>query len=159
VNERNKGYLLGASDYLVKPVESDQLLAAIRRVSAPPVARVLHVDDDARLRRWMRQVLAWEGIDVNSAESGDAALRGGRPDLIVLDLIMPNMDGFEFLQRLGTSPGWGAIPVIVVTAKDLTLEERARLGPQARQIVSKSDAPMEEVRRHIRQIVSAGNAV
>src|SRR5262249_1148266 len=130
-DEKNRGYALGAADYLGKPVDRAELTGTWSHSCGAAAARVRLVDDDEVVRRGVRAALAPIGWQVTEAENGQAAielLAAARPDVIILDLMMPKMDGFEFLEKLRRRPDWQNIPVVVVTAKDLTEEDRDRLN-------------------------------
>ena len=114
-DDRRTGYAFGASDYLTKPIDPGRLTAALRRQlgDAGPTASVLVVDDDPAVRRLTQQVLQREGWTVLQAENGRVGLRRiaeCRPALIILDLLMPDMDGFEFLDTLRRTDGSPTIP-------------------------------------------------
>ena len=145
LDEKNRGYSLGAADYMVKPVDRDRLAAVLRAIVGGR-GRVLVVDDDDILRRGILQALEKEGWKVSEADDGRTGLeRMGEavPDVIVLDLMMPEMDGFEFLEALRRRAEWRHIPVVVVTAKDLTEEDRHRLNGGVERILQK-DAPTRD---------------
>jgi len=100
------------------------------------------VDDDELVRRSVRQALEPLGWKVTEAENGRIAvdsLTAAQPDVIILDLMMPTMDGFEFMDQLRRRPDWQDIPVVVITAKDLTDEDRDRLNGGVERIIQKSD--------------------
>ena len=142
VEEKNRGYALGAADYLVKPVDRTKLVETLTSICGPAAGRVLLVDDDDLVRRGVRQALEPLGWKVTEAEDGQVAvesLAAARPDVIILDLMMPKMDGFEFLDELRARPDWQDIPVVVITAKDLTEEDRNRLNGGVERIIQKSD--------------------
>ena len=146
VDERNRGYALGAADYLVKPVDRERLVTLLRGLVEAGKERVLVVDDDEVLRRGLIQALEKSGWMASGAANGRAALehmRESLPHAVVLDLMMPEMDGFEFLETLRRRPEWGGIPVIVVTAKDLTAEDHRRLHGGVERILQK-DAPTRD---------------
>jgi CheY-like chemotaxis protein len=151
VDEKNRGYSLGAADYLVKPVEREKLTQILRRICGPAHGRVLLVDDDDIVRHQMRLQLQPSGWDISEAANGRIALARlgeAQPDAIILDLIMPEMDGFEFLEEIRRRPQWRDIPVIVVTSKDLTAEDRIRLNGGVERIIQKTerDQTLFEVR-------------
>jgi CheY-like chemotaxis protein len=142
LEEKNRGYSLGAIDYLVKPVDRDKLIQILRRVCGAVGGHVLLVDDDDPMRRGMRQALEPAGWQVTEAENGRIALaRLGetRPDAIVLDLMMPEMDGFELLDEIRHRAELRDVPVVVVTGKDLTAEDRDRLNGGVERIIQKTD--------------------
>jgi CheY-like chemotaxis protein len=151
-DERNLGIALGASEYLTKPIDRDRLAAILARYSrAGGPRRVLVVEDDESARTLIRRALEDEGWEVDEAENGRVALErlGVRePALVLLDLMMPEMDGFEFLETLRDSDPPSAVPVVVITAKELTEEDRLRLNGGVQRIVQKgsSDRFLREVR-------------
>ncbi|HSE02130.1 MAG TPA: response regulator [Burkholderiales bacterium] len=146
VDERNRGYSLGAADYMVKPVDRERLAAMLRRIVKPGGRHVLVVDDDEFVRRGISQGLERDGWKPSEAENGRvglACLAEAIPDAIVLDLMMPEMDGFEFLEELRHNAEWRDIPVVVVTAKDLTEEDHRRLNGEVEGVLQK-DAPTRD---------------
>jgi two-component system, NtrC family, sensor kinase len=142
VEEKKRGYALGAADYLVKPVGRATLVETLRNICGATAGRVLLVDDDEMVRRSVRQALEPIGWKVTEAENGRAAvdsLIASQPDVIILDLMMPMMDGFEFMDELRGRPDWKDVPVVVITAKDLTDEDRNRLNGGVERVIQKSD--------------------
>ena len=160
VNERGLGYSLGASAYLTKPVEWDRLKEALDRIDAggskdASARSVLVVDDDPGTRGRLRTMLARAGWSVAEAEDGRAALRqvaAVSPESILLDLMMPGMDGFGFLKELRGRPEWQDIPVIVVTAKDVTSEDRHRLTGHNACIVRKNSADVRDLPAEVHRV-------
>jgi len=159
VDDRTRGYALGAVDYLVKPIDRDRLAKILRGLRGDrPLHRVLVVEDDEATRDVIRQALEREGWDVMVAENGRVALErlaGARPEAIVLDLIMPEMDGFEFLAVVRDNPAWRAIPILVVTAMDLTEEDRRRLNSGVERILRKGLYSREALLAEIRDLLGA----
>jgi CheY-like chemotaxis protein len=154
VDQKNRGYALGAADYLVKPVDRTKLVETLRNICGATAGCVLLVDDDELVRRSVRQALEPIGWKVTEAENGRVAvdsLTAARPDVIILDLMMPKMDGFEFLEQVRGRPDWQDIPVVVITAKDLTDEDRDRLNGGVERIIRKSDRD-EMLRQLAREI-------
>jgi signal transduction histidine kinase/DNA-binding response OmpR family regulator len=161
VDEKNRGYSLGATDYMVKPIDRERLVGVLRNICGAVGRQVLLVDDDDMMRRGMRLALEEDGWEVSEAENGRIALARlaeTRPDIIMLDLMMPEMDGFEFLDEMRQRAEWRDIPVLVVTAKDLTAEDRARLNGGVERILQKSgrDEMLGEVGRALAGFVERG---
>ncbi len=154
---RNLGFTLGASDYLVKPVSHVQLFDTLRKYRQGRAAgRVLVVEDEKTTRDLMVRLVRKEGWDVAEAGDGREALdriAERRPDLIFLDLMMPVMDGFEFIRELRANREYHTIPVVVVTAKDLTPEERQRLNGDVYRVFRKGSFSRDELLQQIREII------
>jgi len=152
---RQQGYALGA-DYLAKPIDRRQLaevLAKYRGEKASPTCLV--VDDDAGQRGILRKLLEDERWAVREAENGLVALRQvaeEEPQLILLDLIMPQLDGFGFLGQMRKNSNWREIPVVVLTAMDLGSEERARLNGGVERVLQKSALSLDELRQEIQSV-------
>ncbi len=156
VDDRNLGYALGAAEYLTKPIDRERLLAVLARHRRD--RPVLIVEDDAPLRELVRRMLEREGYAVVEAKHGRAALdrlREGAPGVILLDLMMPVMDGFEFLAELRREDAWRGIPVIVLTARDLSAEERERLNGSVARILQKGAYGQEALLAEVRGLVGA----
>jgi GAF domain-containing protein/CheY-like chemotaxis protein len=163
LDEQEKGFALGAADYLIKPFDRDRLRAILaRHRPAAAGARVLVVEDEAGTRALLRDLLDREGCTVDEAEDGIAALArldAGTPDLILLDLLMPRMDGFQFLEALRGLPGAAGIPIVVLTAKDLSAAERKRLAGETRRVLKKSLHSREELAAELRRALAARKGV
>jgi GAF domain-containing protein/CheY-like chemotaxis protein len=156
VDDRNLGYALGASDYLTKPIDRERLVAVLKqhRRDRP----VLVVDDDAEVRQLLRRMLEPEGFAVVEAENGRVALErlhGEPPTLILLDLMMPEMDGFEFVTELRRHEGWRAIPVVVITARDLSGDDRERLNGHVEKILQKGTYDRDQLLAEVRELVAS----
>ncbi|MBD2088845.1 response regulator [Microcoleus sp. FACHB-1515] len=158
VDDKTTGYALGASDYLTKPIDRRRLVATIDKYRCPnPPCSLLLVEDDADSRDLMQQTLTGIGWQVTIAENGRIALDKldqVQPNLILLDLMMPELDGFGFLAQLQQSQ-WRSIPVIVVTAKDITPAEAQQLQGQVETIVPKGDYSRDAFLSEIRHLVTA----
>ncbi len=156
-DEKNLGYALGASDYLTKPIERERLAAVLNKYRCSQlICSVLLVEDDLDTRQILHRAIEKEGWSVTEAENGRVALdwiTQAPPDLILLDLMMPEMDGFEFVVRLHQTPIWRNIPIIVITALDLTDEERQRLNGNVKQILQKGALSHEELLQQVRELV------
>jgi signal transduction histidine kinase/DNA-binding response OmpR family regulator len=158
IDDKSMGYALGATDYLTKPVDRAQLSRVLRKYRCQnPPCHALLVEDDAEIRELMRRTLEKQGWVVAEAEHGRAALErvGERaPDLIVLDLMMPIMDGFEFMLELRKVEAWRRIPVVVSTAKDLTDEDRKALSGNVELILQKGAYGLDQLLQQVRELVA-----
>jgi CheY-like chemotaxis protein len=147
VDDRNLGWSLGASEYMTKPIDRERLLTLVRRFTSRSAdAVVLIVDDDAEVRNVVSATLRNAGLTTAEAVNGRAAFDwlGAHPlpDLVLLDLMMPEMDGFQFLERLREHPERLKVPIVVLTAKDLTADERAFLAERTVLVLGKSAQPI-----------------
>lgn len=145
-DDRKRGFSLGACDYLLKPVEPEQLVAVVRRSVTPASGEVLIVDDDAATRELVARSLRRVGFSTADAESGDEALvriRVNPPALLVLDLLMPRVDGFEVIRQMRSEGR--TTPVVVLTGKVLTAEEERTLRAGFVQIVTKGGFAIDQV--------------
>ena len=162
VDDREFGLALGAVDYLVKPINRDALLSAMARIKvtqAPARAEslVLSIDDDPAALRLYEAALHGSGFEFLGAAGGAAGLRLARmrkPGCILLDLLMPGLDGFEVLGRLKADPETARIPVIVITAARITAEEKRRLNGQVLAVVEKGDGALTGLGTWLAQAVS-----
>lgn len=157
VEGRSLSYALGAADYLHKPIDRDQLRRVLDRYTHPHrQQQALIVEDDPVNRDLLRQLLEREDWQVVEAEQGQQALAeleqmSELPDLILLDLMMPEMDGFAFVEALQAEERWRQLPVIVVTAKDLTEEDRQRLQGRVSQVIAKGNLAIEQLLSELHQ--------
>jgi hypothetical protein len=157
-DERNLGFALGASEYLTKPIERARLSAVLARYRRAPGAGVLIVEDDADTRAMLRRSLEKEGWRVSEAANGRIGLervRAEQPALVLLDLLMPEMDGFEFLDGLRAGSGAGAPDVVVITAKELTEDDRRRLSGGVSRVLQKGSRSQEELVAALRSRIAA----
>ncbi len=149
---------LGAADYTTKPVDRKRLLQILKKYSCPhPPCPVLLVGDDATTRQMMRSMLEKAGWAVSEAENGRVALEcvaANRPVLILLDLMVSDTDGFEFAAELHRHAEWRSIPIVVLTAKDLTADELLLLNDNVHQIVDKGGRSREELMHEVRDLLS-----
>jgi signal transduction histidine kinase/CheY-like chemotaxis protein len=165
VDDQKLGYTLGAADYLTKPIDWKRLTSVLERYrdQARP-GRVLVVEDDASVRELLQRNLEKDQWTVALAENGRVALERiveARPALILLDLMMPEMDGFEFMDALRQREGGRDIPVVVITARQLSEEDRRRLNGQVVRIIQKSQTTADEVLAEVRRLmtgISPGNS-
>jgi signal transduction histidine kinase/CheY-like chemotaxis protein/HAMP domain-containing protein len=154
-DEKQKGITLGASGYLTKPVDRAQLAQLLDRFKTA-MPRALVVEDNLTDRDMMRRLLVGEGWEVIVASNGREALdrlKSENPNLILLDLMMPEMDGFEFLAEFRKTPKFASTPVIVVTAADLSREDRRRLDGGVEHILQKAAPSREDFLRQIRDLI------
>jgi len=160
LDDRDIGHALGASDYLTKPFDRQKLVTALRRFRRDGKDRpVLVVEDDAPTREVIKRSLERDGWSVNEADNGRRGLQSVArqvPDLILLDLMMPEMDGFEFVAELRKSESGRRIPVVVVTAKEITEEDRRRLNGQVRRVLHKGSFSREELSSELRRALESG---
>ena len=162
VDERGLGFSLGAADYLTKPLDYSRLSSVVNRhAKVGQGQRVLVVEDDEATQELLQKRLTKEGWQVVAASNGREALERltqGPPDLVLLDLMMPEMDGFEFLEAFRKQPGCAQTTVVVMTAKILTPEDRQRLRGQVAQIVEKQAMTPEslvlDIRKTLRMVGS-----
>ncbi|TVY09124.1 response regulator [Paenibacillus cremeus] len=153
-DDKNLGYAMGASDFLTKPIYREQLIPILDKyVPERCCDTVLIIEDDIPTSQMMTKMLEKEGYRVSRAANGRMALQsiaGSLPQLILLDLMMPKMDGFEFIAELRKHEEWRSIPIVVMTAKNITAEDQQRLHGNVKNIVQKGcfdrGAFMNEVR-------------
>ncbi|MES2572446.1 MAG: response regulator, partial [Verrucomicrobiota bacterium] len=157
VDDPQRGFALGASDYATKPVDRALLAQILKKYTCPPPpCPVLVVDNDAAARKVMRAVLEKDGWTVTEAENSRAAMESmmrERPSLILLNLIMPEMDGFEFAAWVRLRREWSTIPIVVLTAQDLSGKERRHLGGYVESIIHRVGASRESVLLQLRDLL------
>jgi CheY-like chemotaxis protein len=147
LDERGKGFALGAADYLVKPVNRDELLATLGRFavnSRGPGApcKVLAIDDEPLALELIEASLVPQGFIVLRATGGEEGVmkaQSERPALIILDLLMPEMDGFTVAERLRGNPATAEIPIVVLTSKSISQEEKQRLNANISHLARKGE--------------------
>jgi CheY-like chemotaxis protein len=141
VANKHKGLSMGVADYLVKPISERHLLRAMARIDhGDEEGHVLVVDDNPDDRKLLRRILENADYNVTEVDGGAAAIRhirGNPPTLVVLDLMMPEVDGFAVLESLKSNSATRRIPVVVVTAKELGAEERHRLQQRVESLLQK----------------------
>jgi threonine synthase len=139
------------------PIPEDGLLAALNRVTVDRYPRVAIVDDHPHVRRLIRRILQAQGnYTLFEAEDGKSAItliQKEIPDLVILDLMMPELDGFSVLDALRKEPSTASIPVIVVTAKELTKQEKERLEGQIGSLMQKGDFLSDELLEEVRSLI------
>jgi CheY-like chemotaxis protein len=167
VNNREMGFSLGVDDYMLKPIDRSDFVATLRKYCTPhDKPTILVVEDDTVTREMLRVSLEREDFTVAEAGNGVEALARLatlRPALILLDLMMPEMDGFQFTREVRAHAQWRDIPILVMTAKDINAEDRAQLDGQVSRILQKGASTREDllaeishrVARAARHVVSA----
>ena len=155
VEDKNLGFSLGASEYLNKPVDRKKLVDTIRRfVGDGEDSTILIVEDDPDIRALLKRYMEREHIQVVEAENGRIGLEKMAeltPSMVLLDLMMPEMDGFAFVEEYRKHPDWLKIPVVVLTAKTLTEEDKKRLEGWVHSLYSKGERNIEGVVQEITQ--------
>jgi CheY-like chemotaxis protein len=156
---------LDVLEWFVKPLDKDRFLRRLRH-SCPglfgtgrPIT-VLVVDDERSARKLLSDLLACEGVTVIEAEDGREALgllEHAHPDLVLLDLLMPEIDGFQFVQAVRAGPRWRHLPIVVVTAKDVTEEERQRLQGHIQAVLGKNTLTQEKLLERLRALGFSGH--
>lgn len=156
--ERQLAFGLGAVDHLVKPIDKETLLSSLQSLKLPSRGgspRILVVDDDPQTVRLLSTVLTSDGYEVLKVYGGSEAIETAisqSPDLIILDMMMPQVDGFQVIQRLTGNPRTCDIPIVICTALDLTNEDRDRLNGQIQSIIRKTGNVKEELLAAIKRI-------
>lgn len=160
MEENNNQWIAAtATDYITKPVNREQIAATLSKyhIGDDSKGLVMVVEDEEFFRKMMVHVLELEGWRVFQAENGQVALEhldDKKPDLILLDLLMPVMDGFEFLVKLRKQEKWRSIPVVVLTARDMTADEHARLNHYVETIFLKEAYKQEDLIIQLHQLIS-----
>jgi PAS domain S-box-containing protein len=161
VDDKNRGHALGASEFLVKPINRAELVTVVGKFASMERCHALLVEDDPASREMMVRTIAKSGCQVTEANNGLAALEALsriRPSVIILDLMMPGMDGFEFLDKLQSREEDRNIPVVVLTARELSDEDRRRLDGKAKYVVEKTSLKFSELAQEIRRLaIQASN--
>ena len=155
--DKEIGYSLGAAEYLTKPITRSQLIKVLRKYrNDKSICVVMVVEDDPTTREMMVRMLHKAGWQVIEAENGEVALQHLQkhlPDLILLDLMMPQMDGFEFIIQLRQHRAYSSIPVVVLTAKDISIEDRLWLNNRVDTVFQKGAYSREELFVELRQLL------
>jgi DNA-binding response OmpR family regulator len=159
LGDRDMGFALGAAEHLTKPINPKELLRLLARVQRPEIAPdVLVVDDDQSTRAMLRRMLVREGWRVREAADGAEGLEQlarAVPAVMLLDLMMPEVDGFEVLRAVRQTAAWRDIPVVIVTSKDLTRDELEWLRGHAMDVFQKGAYSRAELIATVRAMVDA----
>jgi CheY-like chemotaxis protein len=159
LDDRNLGYALGAADYLTKPIDRERLVAVLGRHRRD--LPVIVVDDDANFRDLARRTLEREGYTVIEADNGRAGLdrlRETTPSVVLLDLMMPEMDGFDFVASIRANATWRSLPIVVITAKDLSPEDHERLNGSVTRVLQKGALSRDTLLGEVRDLVAAATS-
>ncbi|MCR8656151.1 ATP-binding response regulator [Paenibacillus endoradicis] len=160
-DDKNLGYALGASEFLIKPIFREKLIAVLDKyIDEQRSHSVLVIEDDIPTSQMMTKMLEKEGYRVTSASNGQHALQcvsRAKPQLILLDLMMPKMDGFEFITELRKREEWCTIPIVVITAKNITEDDRLRLNGFVKNIVQKGNLQRGALLHEVRQLIVSTN--
>lgn len=167
IDEPGRGIALGAADYLLKPVSREQILGSLRRLLPAPTSNrtVVVIDDDPAELDLIDAVLGPRGYDVVRATTGNEGIdlvRSRHPSVVLLDLLMPGLDGFDVVERLRCDPATVDVPILVLTAKDITPGDRERLAGQISGLASKGVGAaglVEVVERIVRRSAATGGVV
>lgn len=147
VDEKNLGFSLGALDYITKPIDKCHLLSSLNNIKKP-VKDILVIDDSKQDAALMHAMLEPEGYSVHTEEGGTrglAAIQKKQPDLLILDLMMPDMSGFEVIRQLKLTPETAQIPIFIVSAKTLTEIEAEYLRKNTEGLLVKGQYKREDM--------------
>jgi CheY-like chemotaxis protein len=163
VDQPGIGTALGADEYLIKPVDKATLLAAVERClrsrgGAAPRRSILVVEDDLSTLEVIVELLKGYGYAVSSAMDGSqarASVAQSLPELVILDLILPKMSGFELLAEWRSDPRTADLPVFVLTSKDLSKEEQRYIHAHAESLFKKQNAWQEPLIKQLERVVTS----
>ena len=163
LDERGRGFALGAAEYLVKPVGKEQMLAALYRAAAMPEQNhtVVAIDDDPLAIELVRANLETQGWTVLGAANGQeglALIRERKPCAVLLDLLMPGMDGFEVVEALRAEPDTKSIPVVILTSKSMTQQDKERLQGRITYVARKTEFDLTGLARLLRSATAGGRS-
>ena len=158
IEDEEKGYSLGAADYLVKPIIEEDLLNALQRLNPDgSIRNILIIDDDPDDLRLLEKILSESGkFNTTLAEGGTEgwkAIQTSPPDAVILDLFMPEMDGFTILEKLRSSPALREIPTLLITGGDLTETERKKLSTFGQQLLKKGSLSERELIDNLEKVL------
>jgi signal transduction histidine kinase/DNA-binding response OmpR family regulator len=159
LDERGKGIALGAAEYLVKPVRRHELRSALLRCLPGDLSsgKVLVIDDDPLVLELIGSVLAGEGHEVITAAGGEEGIEkalSDPPALVLLDLLMPEVDGFAVVERLRAEPATARVPIVILTAKQLSADDKQRLSGQINYLAEKGDFDREALIELVRSLTA-----
>jgi CheY-like chemotaxis protein len=157
IDDKDRGFTLGANEYLTKPVHPDRLAGILEKfhINGTP-GKVLIIEDDEANRQFVRRVLhryGWKTIEAASARDGLDKIAQETPSLIMLDLMMPEMNGFEFITQLRQQEEYRAIPIVVLTAMELSEQDRNNLSKEVARIAFKTTTSYSSLMSELTSIV------
>ncbi|WP_127579835.1 MHYT domain-containing protein [Paenibacillus koleovorans] len=157
-DDKSLGYALGAAEFMTKPIDREKLLPVLNKLLLERVSpSILVIEDDIPTSQMMYKMLEKEGYRVARAANGHVALQSMAqtiPQLILLDLMMPKMDGFEFVAELRKREEWSSIPIVVITAKTITAEDQLRLNGYVKNIIQKGTLDRKALVQEIRKLLA-----
>ncbi|HEX6095284.1 MAG TPA: response regulator [Thermoanaerobaculia bacterium] len=158
VENRDLGLALGADDYFVKPVDRTRLLDRLKEITARGGKRLLVIDDDTTVHAILHEDLSALGYAIDNAFCGEDGLRFAEeraPDVIILDLMMPGMSGFDVAGSLKENPRTADIPILVLTSKEISNDDRALLHTKVSSFVQKGTSARDQLVRELRRVTAA----
>ena len=163
LDEKNKGFSLGAADFLSKPVQKDYLMKSIRNlIGDKDNLKICLIEDDNSLRFTIKEILEKQNVKIIEAENGKVGIsvlknEEIKPDLILLDLMMPVMNGFEFLKSIRETE-FSNIPILVLTGADLSEDEKLFLSGETHKILQKSDDTLSTIVNEVGNVIKASSS-
>jgi CheY-like chemotaxis protein/signal transduction histidine kinase/CHASE3 domain sensor protein len=154
-DDKDTGFALGAVGYINKPVDKNLLISEIKKLNKTPDS-VMIVDDNDFELKLMAEIIEAENINTILAHGGKESIKlleEKVPDILVLDLMMPDMDGFQVLEKIRKSPKTKNLPVVIVTAKDITQEDKIKLSGKISTLIAKSDTTPQDLFKEIKRII------
>jgi CheY-like chemotaxis protein len=147
---------LGAESYLVKPVPAEKIVSVIRKYTGTDEGEILVVDDNEDFTNFLRNLLEKSKFTIYTAKNGIEAidlLHRAVPRLVFLDLLMPGMDGFEVVEKMYKDERLREVPIVVLTAKEVTADERAKLNSRIKNVVQKEGLTRETILREVNKFI------
>ncbi|MCK5171441.1 MAG: response regulator, partial [Bacteroidales bacterium] len=154
-DDKDTGFALGAVGYINKPVNKNLLISEIKKLNKTPDS-VMIVDDNDFELKLMAEIIEAENINTILAHGGEESIKlleEKVPDILVLDLMMPDMDGFQVLEKIRKSPKTKNLPVVIVAAKDITQEDKIKLSGKISTLIAKSDTTPQDLFKEIKRII------
>ena len=162
LDEKNKGFSLGAADFLSKPIQKEYLMKSIRNlIGDKENLKICLIEDDESLRFTVKEILEKQDVQIMEAENGKVGMNilqneEIKPDLILLDLMMPVMNGFEFLKAIRETE-LNSIPILVLTGAELSGDEKTFLLGETQRILEKSEDTMSTIVNEVSNVIKASS--